>query len=68
MGYSGTAGMYGVISNPPVYKTSLVNPEFPYQEAKLEDEAFVLVSLKNHQLLVVIARFLGCGDNCALSL
>jgi nucleoside-diphosphate-sugar epimerase len=59
MVYSSTAGVYGVISNAPVDETSPVNPDSPYQEAKVAGEALVLAAHRDHQLPVVIARFPG---------
>ncbi len=59
MVYSSTAGVYGVISHAPVDETSPVNPDSPYQEAKVAGESLVLAAHREHQLPVVIARFPG---------
>lgn len=59
MVYSSTAGVYGVISNAPVDEASPLNPDSPYQEAKVAGEALVLAAQRNHRLPVVIARFPG---------
>ncbi len=44
MVYSSTAGVYGRISHAPVDETSPVNPDAPYQEAKVAGEALVFMS------------------------
>jgi nucleoside-diphosphate-sugar epimerase len=59
MVYSSTAGVYGVISNAPVDEASPVNPDSPYQEAKVAGEALVLAAYRDHRFPVVIARFPG---------
>jgi nucleoside-diphosphate-sugar epimerase len=59
MVYSSTAGVYGMISEAPVDEASPVNPDSPYQEAKVAGEALVLAAHRDHQFPVVIARFPG---------
>jgi nucleoside-diphosphate-sugar epimerase len=59
MVYSSTAGVYGVISNAPVDEASPVNPDSPYQEAKVAGEALVHAAYRDHRFPVVIARFPG---------
>lgn len=59
MVYSSTAGVYGMISEAPVDENSPVNPDSPYQEAKVAGEALVLTAHRDHQFPVVIARFPG---------
>ncbi|MGP0592754.1 NAD-dependent epimerase/dehydratase family protein [Nitrospira sp. T9] len=59
MVYSSTAGVYGMISKAPVDEASPVNPDSPYQEAKVAGEALVLTAHRDHQFPVVIARFPG---------
>jgi len=59
MVYSSTAGVYGMISEAPVDEASSLNPDSPYQEAKVAGEALVLAAQRDHQFPVVIARFPG---------
>lgn len=59
MVYSSTAGVYGMISEAPVDEASPVNPDSPYQEAKVAGEALVLAAHRDQQFPVVIARFPG---------
>ncbi len=59
MVYSSTAGVYGMISEAPVDEASPLNPDSPYQEAKVAGEALVLAAQRDHQFPVVIARFPG---------
>jgi nucleoside-diphosphate-sugar epimerase len=59
MVYSSTAGVYGVISDAPVDEASPVNPDSPYQEAKVAGEELVLAAYRDHRFPVVIARFPG---------
>lgn len=53
---SSSAGIYGIIKNPPVDENTKPNPNSPYRESKLLGEEVVLSYHKKEGLPVVVAR------------